>query len=223
MAIDFVQATGGRQDNSTSAATGAFPANVTTGNLIVVCIQLYNSTTLTCTVTDSQGNTYTQVGSYQNQSPFRAAMFYAKNVTGGANTVTVTPSTTSYTRFIAAEYSGADTTSPLDSSAVNAQSSTQAITTGTITVNNTGSLLISATALSSVQLEFRAGAGACVRGTSYAIGPGAIMQDKPASAASSVGLTYFTNVNTATVGASFKPSSAGGGGGASSARIFNGM
>ncbi len=99
---------------------GTFASNVTAGNLIIVSVGMNIGTAGTVvSVTDTQSNTYTLIGGTFNSTNCRTDMYYAKNITGGTNIVKVVGSTTSanHMNFFAHEYSGADTTAPLDKSA----------------------------------------------------------------------------------------------------------
>jgi hypothetical protein len=126
--VTFVQAKARGQ----AAQTLSVPFNAATaaGNLVVVAFD-YTATTFT-SITDSQGNVFTQVGS-EVTSPGGAAtrMYYAKNIKGGPETVTVTlgDSTSSLEVYIA-EYRGADPVSPLDGSAQNAGPTDSPVTSG---------------------------------------------------------------------------------------------
>lgn len=88
----YVQGTGSASGiGSFSAITQAFAGNNAAGNAIVVDVVLNGSFPLvTPTVTDSQGNTYTQIqfGHIGGNSVF-AGQFVAFNVVGGANTITI--------------------------------------------------------------------------------------------------------------------------------------
>jgi hypothetical protein len=115
----FVQSARVSQFSSGVTNTVSFTANVTAGNLIAVAIAWTSADTLV-SVTDNLGNGYelvqnpTTLGTYG-----RAAGAYAKNIAGGACTVTVTfsPGAFSSRTIIVHEISGADPFSPLDASA----------------------------------------------------------------------------------------------------------
>src|SRR5207237_999897 len=67
----------------------AFGAGNSASNLIVVALRI-GSTTLQTTVSDSRGNTYRLAGAVsQTTDGSRALIYYASNIAGGANTVTV--------------------------------------------------------------------------------------------------------------------------------------
>jgi hypothetical protein len=138
--IQRVQRTGAGYDVSASARTTVFGSNVSAGNLIVVGVETYN-TGITVGVTDSCGNTYTQAGSYATNGLIKSSLWYARNITGGACTITVTPSASAYVSIQASEYSGADRVSPLDSVATGTGTSTTP-STSALTVTNADSLVV---------------------------------------------------------------------------------
>lgn len=101
------------QSQDIASNTVSFPSAVTTGDLIIVAITQFKGAV--SSVTDNQGNTYIQATSAQhaNSSSDYVQLYYAKNVAGGAITVTVTFSFLGGNVGIY-EYSGLNTTSPLD-------------------------------------------------------------------------------------------------------------
>jgi len=116
--VSFVQAVSNiAPGSSASSLSLSFPANTAAGDLILVAFD-YN-TNATPTVTDSQGNVFTAIGN-QLTSPggARSRVYYAKNITGGADTVTVNLSASSaWLEVYLTEYSGADPTNPIDAQA----------------------------------------------------------------------------------------------------------
>jgi hypothetical protein len=147
----------------TVSLTVAFPSNVTAGDTIIVAVGVYvegpvNGAT-TPSVTDSAGNLYTQIqwvdSSYHLSS---SGLFIAKNVLGGADTITFSYSASngnnlypySFDQFVAvAEYSGLGSSPTLQSSAVaqttSATSASLAITDSsatpvTVTLNASSAL-----------------------------------------------------------------------------------
>lgn len=73
---------------SVASLAKAFTNPNTAGNSIVVVAGCGNGTAMT--VADSNGNTYTQAQNAPNSTTFETAIFYAVNIAGGNNTVTVT-------------------------------------------------------------------------------------------------------------------------------------
>jgi hypothetical protein len=110
-----------KSSNITSSAqslAAAFPVNVTTGNLIVVSVSGWPNLPASTAVTDSLGNSYSIAGTVLTSQGAYSAIYYAKNVKGGADTVTVnTVKSGGQISMAVAEFSGADTTSPLDKTA----------------------------------------------------------------------------------------------------------
>ena len=110
---------------STLAAT--FRVGQTAGNLNMVVVGWGDTTSLVSTVTDSRGNTYSQAGGTTTGSGLRQAIYYAKNIAAGSNTVTVTFNQgAAYPDLRILEYSGADASNPLDVTAAGAGTGTVA-------------------------------------------------------------------------------------------------
>lgn len=122
----------------------AFPAPVTAGNCIVIWASKYQGGML---ATDPSG--------VVNGSAFampihlqragtgdeRVAIFYLTNIAGGAETITLANAGAGLT-WIAAEFSGVATVSPVDDTATN--SATGVATTGPLTASTASSLLLAA-------------------------------------------------------------------------------
>ena len=102
-----------------------------------------NSTSVS-SVIDTQGNQYTLIGSPQTWSPnsYVERLYYAKSIKGGADTVTVTLSGSKYMEVRLYEYSGLDTSSPLDASATpHTGNNSVTGTSGVLTTTNANDLL----------------------------------------------------------------------------------
>ena len=112
------------------------------GNLILLDLFVLDSTSV-ISVTDTQLNTYTLIGSPQTWSPYHFVerLYYAKNIRGGADTTTVTLSGSRYMEVRLYEYSGLDTSSPLDVSATQRTGTSAIGTSGTLTTTNANDLL----------------------------------------------------------------------------------
>jgi hypothetical protein len=84
-----------------------------------------SSTTQTVSISDTNGNSYAEAAAQtQTADGHQTRLFYAKNIAGGANTVTAAFSGTNGHPWLAiAEYSGLSTAAPLDTSAHAAGSS----------------------------------------------------------------------------------------------------
>ena len=129
-----------------AATTGslAFKTNNTTGNWIAVCIRAGSSSAQVFTVGDSSGNSYRQalqLGLAGNGVTF--AIYYAENIKGGANTVTVSDTVSGPLRFAILEYSGVATSNSLELTTT-LQGSGTAPNSGSITTTSSGDLLLSA-------------------------------------------------------------------------------
>ncbi|MBA2285828.1 MAG: hypothetical protein H0W02_10115 [Ktedonobacteraceae bacterium] len=84
----IVQKASAVSTGSVATLAKAFTSNNTAGNSIVVVAGCGNGTAMT--VADSLGNTYTSAIAAPNSTTFEAQIFYAVNILGGVNTVTVT-------------------------------------------------------------------------------------------------------------------------------------
>jgi hypothetical protein len=112
-AQSFVQAAA----NATTAATSfsvSFPSNTTAGNIILVGFDFASSVSFS-SITDSQGNVFTEAGS-QLTSPggSRSRVYYAANIKGGADTVTINLSGSAGVEVYLTEYSGVSQVNPVD-------------------------------------------------------------------------------------------------------------
>jgi chitodextrinase len=139
----FVQQT---SKNVTSGKTNSvtFPSANTAGNLIVVYVNWGNTGTVS--ISDSRGNTYqSAVGPTSWSTSYRAQVFYARNIAAGTNTITATFGTTisSFGIVYIHEYSGIDTTAPLDV-AVAGTGTSSALVSGSATTTNATDLLFAA-------------------------------------------------------------------------------
>jgi hypothetical protein len=119
---------------SASATTAPLaPASpLQAGNFVAVAVS-WGDQGPAPTVTDTLGNTYTAAAAPVLYAGSRSIqIFYARNITGGATTITARFATTTGSRFIAvSEYSGIDRVTPLVSTAGGRAGSG---TTGTVTV-----------------------------------------------------------------------------------------
>lgn len=105
MGYSHVQSNSSSFASSSSARALAFTGAVTAGDLLLVWVQVG---TVTITVTDSQSNTYTQIGSDLVLGTRHMSLWWAiakSNSVGGANSVTVNPSATTTMALAIQEYS----------------------------------------------------------------------------------------------------------------------
>jgi methionine-rich copper-binding protein CopC len=137
------------QGSSVATLAAAFPGSNTAGNLLLAFVRMSTSTQ-TVTVTDSAGNTYTDaVSQKQTADGSQVHLFYAKNITGGANTVTAHFSASNGHPWLAIyEYSGLSKTAPLDQKASAQGNSTTPSTGATPLTTSANELLFVGAGLS---------------------------------------------------------------------------
>lgn len=137
----FVQTVSTAAPNNSNSLSLAFKNKTVAGNLILVAIDFMKSVPLS-SLSDSQGNTWTQVGTQLNSpNGIGSRIYYANNIKGGSDTVTVTLSGTStYLEMYLTEYAGLNQANPID-----AQTGTTGtggtVSSGNITTTLAGDLL----------------------------------------------------------------------------------
>jgi chitodextrinase len=151
-AIAYVQSKSSASGSPQSSISATFTSAQTAGNLIVVAVGWTNGTSVVTSVTDSRGNTYAlAIGPTVFTGTRSSSIYYAKNIvsaSAGANTVRVTfSSSVPFPDLRMAEYSGLDTTNPLDVAAGAAGTGT-ACSSGAATTTSANDLLIGADDLS---------------------------------------------------------------------------
>jgi hypothetical protein len=137
----FVQAVANASSGAAQTFSLAFPKNTVAGDLILVAFDFDGSVTAT-SVTDSQGNAFTPVGS-QLTSPggTGSRVYYGNNIKGGADTVTVNLSAkSSVIEVYLTEYSGADPTNPIDAQA-GATGNAASVSSGNATTTVAGDVI----------------------------------------------------------------------------------
>ncbi|HUA60037.1 MAG TPA: putative Ig domain-containing protein, partial [Verrucomicrobiae bacterium] len=138
--ISSVQTTAKAASASASSLAVAFSAKTAAGDLILVSFDF--NTTTPSSITDSQGNTFTEVGS-QLTTPAgaRSRVYYAPNIKGGADTITIKlAAKSSFLEVYLTEYSGVNKTSPIDVQA-GASGSAGAVSSGSATTTATGDMI----------------------------------------------------------------------------------
>ena len=158
--VNLVQHASKDAGTSSSAAL-AFPANNTAGNWIGVVIRAGHSGQV-LSVSDTRGNTYKQAVQFNQTldapNGETLAIYYAENIAGGANTVTVSESLANNTlRFAILEYSGLATSNSMDVTSA-AQGSGTTLNSGTATTSVGGDLILGEVAAAS-GVTFTAGSG----------------------------------------------------------------
>ena len=125
--IKFVQVMAATPQTPSMSVAVTYPGVQTGGNLNVVVVGWDDTTSSVSAVTDSGGNAYVLAVGPVTGSGGRESIYYAKNIAGGSNTVTVTfDHAAVYVDVRVLEYSGLDTANPLD-----AGGTAQAAGTGT--------------------------------------------------------------------------------------------
>jgi hypothetical protein len=160
--VAFVQQAGRDAGTATSASL-AFPAPNTSGNLIAVVVRA-SSLDQVFTVTDTRGNQYRKAIQFNvTADGVSLAMFYAENVGGGTNTVTVRDTQSGTLRFSILEYSGIAPGTALDV-ATAAEGSGTLADSGTVTTTSDGVLVLGAFAAAN-PVSVTAGSGYTLRST----------------------------------------------------------
>ena len=151
MGVNFAQVNSAHPASPAASAEVDYPLSQTAGNMNVVIIGWADATSTVTCVTDTAGNTYSlalnpTVGIETSQS-----IYYAKNIHASvSNTVTVkfsAPARSPDVRVL--EYSGLDTSNPLDAAVGNFGTGT-ALDSGPITTNATGDLVIGGSTLDGI-------------------------------------------------------------------------
>src|SRR3954471_8087132 len=178
---------------TTTLSTLAFPAANVAGHWIGVVIRAGGSSQV-FTVTDTNGNTYRKaIQVVHTADSVSMAVYYAENVRGGANTVTVADTASGTLRIAILEYAGVATAGSLDVTTW-AQGSSSSPSSGNATTTGSGDLLL--------------GAFTTANGQTTAAGSGFVMRESvPTSAAKlnaedSVQTAAGTAAATATLAAS---------------------
>jgi hypothetical protein len=139
-----------------------------TGDLLVVGVY-FNAATVTIAVSDTVGNAWSSTPAYAQVSPCAymggganaAQLFYAPNVLGGSNVVTITQSsgTDPFGAFLV-EYGGARTSEAFDvSTGYYPSSSTATMTTGSLTTTGSNDVVVALFASATTAGTITAGPG----------------------------------------------------------------
>src|SRR5229473_6651810 len=201
----------GTWTGTATTISATFASNVLAGNLIAVYVT-YDGTGTLNSVTDSLGNTYTIVQTISDGTHVqKSATAYAKNIAGGANTVTAPFASAICCRLIIAhEITGADTAAPLDgglgvgfSGQVQAApgNGANAVTSGNMTTVTNGDYIFGATSDSSglTTQTISAGTGETIRvNSSGATGNATASEEKIQATAGAVASTFTFNVTAGT-------------------------
>jgi Domain of unknown function (DUF1929)/Bacterial Ig domain len=141
--IRYVQSTYATPQTPQATVAVTFPAAQTTGNLNVVVVGWNDASAAISSVTDSAGNAYAlAVGPTVRAGQATQAIYFAKNIRSGANTITVRFSTAAvYADVRILEYSGLDPVNPLHATAA-ASGSNSTSSSGSLTTTVPNVLLV---------------------------------------------------------------------------------
>lgn len=158
-AITFIQAAGPTNYlGGLTTETSVMASDVTTDNylfVLLLCEADVAGNVTVSSMTDTLGNTYTQIDSYIHSGALSGtasksvSMWYAKSIGTGANTLTVNVSASSRISPLFLEYSGVKLVSPLMDSNTNMDLTDPAppsttFSTGTVSVTENNSLVLGA-------------------------------------------------------------------------------
>jgi hypothetical protein len=154
---------------STASTSKAFAAANAAGDFIALAVRA-GIPNQTFTISDTRGNVYRQAARFNNNTDNTVALYYAENVSSGANTVTITMPAAATLRFSLFEYRGIAASNSLDG--VHTASGTGVSpSSGTVTTTANGDLLIGVVSTGEVA-NFTPGSGFAVEGAVPAL-PGA--------------------------------------------------
>jgi hypothetical protein len=201
----FVQSVAQAAPGASSTLSLSFLANTNAGELILVGFD-YDTNTTPTSVTDTQGNVFTPVGG-QLTSPggTRSQVYYAKNIEGGSDMVTVTLSGNSgWLEVYLTEYGGVDPNNPIDAQA-GASGSAGAVSSGNATTTVGGDVIYG----------YCVGDWACTAGSGFTTRSNLndnLIEDEVAAVAGSYAATGTANNGWTMQMVALKPASGGGGG-----------
>jgi hypothetical protein len=151
---------------ATTSSSIAFTTPNTAGNFIAVCVRAGISGQV-FRVSDSNGNIYRQAVqlnvTVDTPNGDTMGIFYAENINGGSNTLTVSDSISGTLRFSVLEYSGLAIANSLDATATGQGTSASPNSANAVTTAN-GELLLSAIATAN-PASFTAGSGFTIEGS----------------------------------------------------------
>ena len=142
--ISFVQANAAVPVNNSTVVPVTYGLAQTAGNLNIVVVGWNDTTASVSSVVDSRGNSYVLAVGPTSGTALRQSIYYAKNIVGGSNTVTVTFNQAAFFVDVRVlEYSGLDTSTPLDVTA-GASGSSASANSGVATTTSANELIFGA-------------------------------------------------------------------------------
>ena len=136
---------GGNRATLTTSKTSTTNMNLSAGDLVVITLGFAGSTDTSSAPTDTAGNTYVEC-CFTEINGVATTIWYAKNtVANSADAITVHfSSATGYIAFVAAQYSGADRSNPLETQAIGSCTSCLSVTSGSFSPAASGNLNVAA-------------------------------------------------------------------------------
>ena len=201
-AAAFVQATARAATVASKSLSLSFPANTVAGDIVLVAFD-FDLNSVPSSVTDSQGNVFYPVGN-QLTTPggSRSRVYYAKNIKGGADTVTVNLSANSgWIELYLSEYKGVDQMNPIDAQA-GASGKAGSVSSGNATTTMTGDVIYA----------YCVGDWVCTAGSGFAAHStlnGNLIEDKLAGTAGTYVATGSANNGWSIQMVALKPASSG--------------
>ena len=142
--ITFVQVNAATPSAPSASVAVTYPVAQIAGNLNIVAVGWNDTTSTVNTISDNRGNIYTLALGPTTGTGLRQSIYYAKNIAGGSNTVTVTfNQAAAFVDVRVLEYSGLDTANPLDVAAGAAGTGTLA-NSGAVTTTSASELIFGA-------------------------------------------------------------------------------
>jgi hypothetical protein len=142
--VRFVQVKSATPHPTSTSVAVTYSAAQTAGNLNVVEVGWNDTTSSVSSVGDSRGNVYVLAVGPTRGTGLTQSIYYATNIVGGSNTVTVTFNKAAAVVDVRAlEYSGLDTANPLDVTAAAAGTGTTA-NSGAVTTRSANELIVGA-------------------------------------------------------------------------------
>jgi len=215
----FLQAAAASSDGRVPSLS-AGSLTTAAGDLLIAAVAWDTTSSSVMSVSDSEGNAWTTATTRQVDTRNAQALqvFYAPNIAGGSDTVTIVPSPAAlWVRVIVHEVTGAAPSAPLDQTAVNNAGSGTSISVGPVTTAAAGEYLFTAAmndgAVGSASLS--AGSGCTLR-AAVASGDSALASaDQVQSAAGSISAAWTLSQSADSMAqtASFKAAGAASGSG----------
>jgi hypothetical protein len=190
--LAFVQAANAVPQTPQTGVSAAFTGVQAAGNLNVVIIGWYNTTSQVTSVTDTAGNTYTlAAGPTIESTAGTQVIYYAANIQAAAagNSITVTfNAAVPYPDLRIAEYAGVNPNSPLDTGS-EATGSSQISNSGAFVTSHAYDLIVAGNYVTSTTTS--SGPGFTNRGITYP--DGSIIEDRIVTVAGSYSAQAIMN------------------------------